>query len=383
MIETAAVFFTLAAIPYGLDLRNPNPRWRSALAFALFATLAILQKSTTAGPVIMVMGLIVLAVYVKTNGWKPPSWRQTAIGFIAFSTPIIFGLLWTGYANGVLAENYFGRRSITMMSYVGSFNTLLDLALWKKIIWDRVLRENAAGLLGGAVITSALILSDRDTKTVIVIGLVLFVLPIILFFQAHQFLEYFQVSSVVFLLGALAVSVTAWPQSVVSRDRIGAVVAVMLISSNLWHFANGYGKRVTSDVNDDETLLVADAIRRYTPKDSGILVFGDLFSSNFEYDAKRKGPSQFEYYSRRKGLSVERAVEDRIGDNPASFLGGKELGAIVICSDDLARYSKVIQRYDGKSPPSIFRIHSCYLWLPNVQSILLPSENRIIWPVGS
>ncbi len=380
MIETAAVFFILAAIPYGLDLRNPHPRWRSALAFALFATLAILQKSTTAGPVIMVMGLLVLVVYVKTNGWKPPSWRQTAIAFIAFSTPMIFGLLWTGYASGVLAENDFGRRGTTMRSYgipmssyVGSFNELLDFSLWKKIIWDRVLKENAAGLLGVAVIIGALIWSERDTKTVILIGLVLFVLPIIIFFQKHQYLEYYQVASVMFLLGALAVSVMAWPHSVVARDRIGAFVAVMLISSNLWHFVNGYGKRVTRDVADDETLLIADAIRRYTPEDSGILVF---------YSEPQR-PSQFEYYSRRKGLSVKGAGEDRIGDDPASFLGGKELGAIVVCDDDLARYSKIIQRYDGRSPPSIFRIHSCYLWLPNVQSILLPSENRRVWPVGS
>ena len=121
---------------------------------------------------------------------------------------------------------------------------------------------------------------------------------------------------------------------------------------------------------------MGEVIQRYTPQDSGILVFG-LLSEDSAYPVVSYS-SEIAYYSRRKAFTVEDSFESRIWDDPAFYLGGKELGAIVICAEyNLDRYAPIIRKYDPDPSPGVFEVQGCYVWLPGVQSIVLANgEHR-------
>jgi hypothetical protein len=70
MIETAALFFILASIPYALDLFFKKNNWKSILFFWLFATASILQKITTGVPVLLCLYLFYLFYQIKNKVFK-------------------------------------------------------------------------------------------------------------------------------------------------------------------------------------------------------------------------------------------------------------------------------------------------------------------------
>jgi hypothetical protein len=383
LMETAALFFSLAAIPYALDLRDHHPRWRSAVLFAIFATLGMLQKITTGFPVVAVMGFVLLTPRLRPLGLRVSSWRQGGYIAVALSVPIVAGLLWTSYAGSVRAQNRagagttFGEQSAY---YLGSLDQRLNLDLLKTIFWDRIIEPNAAGVLGLMLICGALLLGDRPTRLIVSISLVLFALPIFLFFNVHYFLEYYQTSSALFLLAALAVACSLWLPRFAGWYSAAPLVGVILVGANLFHFFVRYGPllRKEIDVTHTRTLAVSDVISRYTPLDSGILVFGLPTKDGPAYPVI-SWSSEVAYYSQRKALTVEEGSEESFGDNPASFLGGKALGAIVFCSrDNIQRhrglYERIIDRYAVDSRPGLFQVNDCYVWLPEAKLIELPNE---------
>ena len=381
LMETAAVFFSLAAIPYALDLRDPHPRWRSALLFAFFASLAMLQKITTGAPVLLVLAAILGATTIKD---RVPflSARKVACLIVAMSIPLILGAWWTSYAGSIRALNYYGK--ITTFArqheyYLGHFSDRFNLAKLKTIFWDRILVQNAAGLLGITLFTGAIIAGTSHVRTILVICIILFALPILLFFKVHLFIDYYQTASALFLIGALAIATTVWLREFGGLFAEG--VLAVLIFSNLFQFYTGYGKYLqkTLDVSNSRTLAVSEVVRRYTPKESAILVYGlTTYESAWPVTS---WSSEIVYYSQRKGFTVEDSFEKKVRHDPASFLGGKPLGAIVICDKNLEKYMPIIREYDNKPVASVFRVSTCYVWLPTTQSIQLPTSNHQAWPV--
>ena len=79
MIETAALFFTLSAIPYAIDFFDDAPSWKSVFLFALFATLGLLQKVTTAAPVLLVLAILTVVIHFQSFGFRLPTWRKITI----------------------------------------------------------------------------------------------------------------------------------------------------------------------------------------------------------------------------------------------------------------------------------------------------------------
>ena len=65
MIETTAVFCSVAGISYFIEVLNGNRSWKTVTLFVLVMTLSILQKATTGLPVLAVMGFIYLAISMR------------------------------------------------------------------------------------------------------------------------------------------------------------------------------------------------------------------------------------------------------------------------------------------------------------------------------
>jgi hypothetical protein len=158
-------------------------------------------------------------------------------------------------------------------------------------------------------------------------------------------------------------------------------MATVVIFSNILHFYSSYGKYVRKDLDltHTRTLAVSDVIRRYTPKDSGLVVFG-LKSEDGPASPIISWSSEIAYYSQRKSLTVKKGAERYVTD-PRSFLGGKELGAIVFCANkDEPRYKSMIARFS--SEPALFPVHDCLIYLPGVRSVTLQNGEEIL-PVDS
>src|SRR5690606_38928815 len=157
LIETTAVFFTLAAMAFALDLRGPFPRWQSAFAFALFASLAMLQKNVTAAPALMVMALVAIGTHVRRDARF--SWRQIPV-LAVFLVPVAIGLAWTWYTDSIKAGHFFGRLWTSreaLALYVGSFSDRLDLKAARDLILERIVAQNAGGIIGMMVVAAGLL----------------------------------------------------------------------------------------------------------------------------------------------------------------------------------------------------------------------------------
>lgn len=212
MIETAALFFSLAAIPYALDLRESSPRARSVLLFTLFATLALLQKITTAIPVLAVFGLVLVYPILSIKESVIGKLRLAAIKGAAFIVPLLVALSWSLYADAVKRANAFGRE-ITMSAlfdwYFGTLEQRVSFAKIKLLYWDRIVSNNAAGLLGISILAMGLYYADKSLRRYIALSLVMLVLPGLIFTNQHLHHLYYPAATVVFLLAALVFSLAA------------------------------------------------------------------------------------------------------------------------------------------------------------------------------
>lgn len=373
LIETTAVFFTLAAMAFALDLREPFPRWQSAFAFALFASLAMLQKNVTAAPALMVMALVAIGTHVRRDARF--SWRQIPV-LAVFLVPVAIGLAWTWYTDSIKAGHFFGRLWTSreaLALYVGSFSDRLDLKAARDLILERIVAQNAGGIIGMMVVAAGLLVAERRTRGIIAICIVLFFVPITLFFPQHVKWDYYPASCVVFLLGAIALSLVALGRKGGSAHVLVLIATTLIVGLNSWHFRIGYWNDATRNISaesSNRTLLVADAIRRHTPQDSAIVVFGLSWSS------------EVAFYSQRKALTVEEPLEAYIEQqNFRNLLGGKQLGAIAFLSSrNRERYNRIVQKYSDESTSGLFDGGGWYIWLPNVASLRL-ADGRQLFPV--
>ena len=376
LMETAALFFALAAIPFGLDLKDSTPRWQSVLLFCVFSTLALLQKSTTGLPVIIVISIVLLVLLLGTNGRGKLSYRRLIIIGLSFLIPLTIGEIWTQYADYLRAQNYYG--AITTFNaqwryYIGSIGDRFNLSLLREIFWDRVIAQNAAGALGVVLLAAAFLNKDRKAHFVIVVCILLFILPVFMFTRVHYFLPYYQSACVIFLMAALAVAtVVCLPDAVVGKQVVVPLVVLVLVGSNFLHFLTAYGGLLARNitVRNNTTLAVSDTVRRYTPEDSAILVFG-LRSKGSTYPVA-SWSSEIAYYSQRKSFTVEKWFENRVEEDPASYLGGKPLGSMVFCGRLSQMHRKLIKKYATGDKSGIFKIKKCYVWLPDTSKIVPP-----------
>jgi hypothetical protein len=380
MISTSALFFTLAAIPYLLDLREVRPSWQSAVLCAFWGTLGMLQRSVTAGPTLLVLAVVVLLSSLRN--WRTATFlRQFACLALGVGLPLAMGVLWTAYADIIKSYNFVGREMTLQFrlsnQYVGALAERFDPGALKEIFWKRMFEENAAGLLGVALVAGGLFSRERSVRTFVWICLILTAFPVMLFFDVSLFLTHYQVSSVVFLIAAVAFCCVVWLPTVIRWRGVVPLTAMVLVVANVFVFWSSYGSVVRKQPNarNFRGLAVGDVISRYTPEDSGILVFG-------LYPGIDGWSQEIPYLSQRKGFTVPDYKEHLVGDDPASYLGGKQLGAMVFCStknkDRKERYNRLIERYSRMSDPRLFLISSCYVWLPHTPVVVLADGTSVL-----
>lgn len=327
MIETFATFLAFAALAFALDLRERTISFRSAFVCTLLGTLACLQKITTGAPAIVVASLIWLGYWYRRGDSHLPPLPNIVAAAFCFGFPILMSILWTQHTDAVKEANALGQQltSEALSSWnLGTLKQRLSVYLYGEVLWRRVFLQNAGGVVGVALILGASGGSaDRQIRLYIAGCMALFLFPIMLFTNLHMVHDYYQASSTIFVLAALAISVSAWLPEQPRIPHSTPLVAALLVGSNLFFYSTEYYNKIAMqfDSERERALAVGSVIKNHTKSGDGIVVFGNDWNSDIAY------------YSERRSFTVPRffrGYTDAL-ENPAKYLGPVRLGAVVLC----------------------------------------------------
>jgi len=334
MIETSALFFTLACLPWWLDVVRSRGGWWSRGLFVATAACGVLQKSTTTGPVLI--ALLVVAGVMFCGGAGRRFRAGASWGAALVLAVLAIGAAWIAHSDAVKASNPLGRLLTSSSLSKHNFGPLalrLDPKTWRTVVWERGVCENAGGLLTVAALAACLCWPGRHRGTarwrqqaaLVAVCLVLYLVPILLFTNLHLMHEYYQVACLAFLLAAVAISIGGWLPRVTGVAAIAPLAVVPFLLANVATYRASYRIVVKRPPELQDPLSVGRYrlglwLRDATPAGSGLVVFGQDYSSELPFHAGRKAfvcPIWFP------------AITD-VWERPGASLGGLTLGAIVV-----------------------------------------------------
>jgi hypothetical protein len=369
MIETAALFFCVVAIRWFVDLLLGIEARRAAMFFAVFLSAGMLQKATTAVPILAVLGLIFVAQRARRIGSLASfiASREAATAALCFGVPLALGAGWTVYTDRVKLLNPFAATALTTLALHGwNFGTLaqrLSPDLFRDTIWKEILERNCAGIVGIALlILGTLLRSTSHARAIVVVSLTLGILPLFVFTNLHIYHSYFQAENVVFFLFALAVVVGHVLKERLARPAIVPILAAVLVASNLHFFLSqdreGVEARYTFDNSTDVAL--ATVIDANVPPDHYFVAFDLLWSSSLTY------------LSQRKSFTVSDVFKDyeAMRRDPSKFMDPARLDAVIACPSEPGRVAELFAWSRAGRRWKIGSIDDCYIAVPERQAVV-------------
>lgn len=294
MIETAALFFSVAAIKYLLDYLLGQRRVASLLLFSVFATLAVLQKSTTVVPVLMVLSLTLWISEMRRVGSVLPSawFKPVAFGAVFFAVPLAIGVAWIVFTDQVKLQNMLGQylTSAKLSAWNwGTWAQRMSSDLWVGVAWQRMFVQNLGSMLGLVLLLLPMVVGEKRLKRIALATIAMGISPLVLFTNLHYQHNYYQTANQIFLAFAVALSLGA-----IVGPRFGRKVAIaallLVVGHNYWQFHHSYylGAMQEEFNKNHQIVAVGDVLRRELPTDSAFVAFGHDWSSALTYMAERK-----------------------------------------------------------------------------------------------
>lgn len=362
MIETAALFFTIVAVKYFCEMVVDGYSRRSAGLYLLFMSLGLLQKATTALPMLFLLAASFTVVEVGRSG----SVRQFLFGVefrrgvVYFAVPLAIGALWTGYTDYVKSFNTFAGTQLTSAALSkwnwGSLHQRFSSELFVKVLWERILVNNLAGVFGLALILfgvfSKCLWSIRWT---VVLAVLAAVIPLFLFTNLHIVHEYYQTANLIYLIFAVAVVLGAILSPLLGGWVLAASVT-LIVSSNIIVFMGGYfpqAKAIFSNSNSMD-YAVGKILRREVPVGKQFVAFGNDWSSTIAYVAQRKSFNVPAWFS----------LSEEISKHPERFVDEAQLGAVVNCRSEKPGLAGLLKWSSGRTGWKIGEVHGCYVVTP-------------------
>ena len=341
MIESLALFLALLFLALAVHVMSaketPTPGVIGALCVT--GTLAALVKVTTVGPIFVLVFVLLATCLVRK--WRTDRRLNVAILTGSPVLPTLVALIlagacflaWNRFADAIKATSdltaWLESSNLTGWTF-GTASERVGSELWLHTILGRAVPESiGVGALLVLGVAFAARLSRRQWLGVVVY-LVLFLGSFLIFPHLHIVHNYYQYANAVYLLLSAAVVLAA-----LSEERpVWAVGAVLVIATlQLTGFAKGYGTvGAVRDPADSRVLELSLALKNHMARDAAFVGFGLDWSA------------EVPYYSERRGVLVPEPpmLATRLARNPAAFLGGVPLEAVVVCpsaqqtGDDLA-----------------------------------------------
>ncbi len=327
MIETAALFFSLMSVVYFLDYFQGRSSLKVISLFLLYATLAVLQKATTALPVLFVLSLVYFFREVKRDEslFQVVLGKKMLLTGVLFIIPILIGYAWVSYTDSVKMLNPLGVKLTSAALAKWNWGTLgqrFSGALWGAVFWKRIFVINMCGALGLFICFVPFLLGvGRYVKMVMLCALGMGLAPLLLFTNLHIIHDYYQSANILFFAYALAVSLGAGLAPLLGGEAVLFSLFLIMLS-NYAAFNSSFVhslKAVFDKTNRD--VAVGDVLKRELPVGKEFVAFGNDWSSTFSYMSERKSftvPDWFDKY----GEVVEK---------PENFIRNGQLGGVVSC----------------------------------------------------
>ena len=324
LIETTALFFALTHVALLLHVvRDPG---KSAAGTGLAAVAGILagtQKATIGLPA-LAFGAALYA-FMHWRSRQPMTIPRAVTFLVAVALPLTATFLWNAYTDAVKGQNALAAQAVvTNAAWTWNFGTLaqrLQPHTWKNLLWDRGLYLNGAGIIGAGLIAGVLIYPTASyLRAYVMVALLLWIMPIMVFTNLFMVHDYYQVGIVVFPLLAIAIAIGAWLPELVRARGLTVGLVILCASLNLWQFRAKELPTMTGDFNRNVVTL-GEAVRQRTSPDSPIMVFGLDWSSELPYYAKRRAFAVPPWFNARQLAWTE----------PERFLDGVKPSAIVVC----------------------------------------------------
>lgn len=382
MIETAAIFFATAAINFYIDYIQKRTL-KSILFFVIFISASALQKSTTALPTLAVLGLTLLTYEIRHSGIRGTFTLSNIIhALLLFGIPLAICVAWTAYTDALKSQNAFGSTLTSSALSVWNWGRLgqrFSSNLYVTVIWERIIRDNLAGMLGVAMIVLGLQLSSPRSRTVIFIASILGLIPVFIFSNLHIVHTYYQTANVIFLIFALAV---VFAEAITQLRKSTAILAVFVgvILANYFSFYNIYYKYLNQKFYlDNREIFISKITKDNTKASDGTLIFGNDWSSTLAFLSERKSftvPERFKNYS-------------SILDNPERYMGSSRLGAVILCQSVQHPTTTELLNWAAQRDWKLTVADSCYIALrkigptpvtpPPIQSKCEGSLDQVRW----
>lgn len=339
MIETAALFFTLAGVWAALPFINGSVRWVDALLSFALLTLALLQKSTTALPIWMLL-LVLIALQSKENWMARIRRLCSAKVIVAFVIPFLIAFAWTRFTDEVKMHNLAGHRLTSAGLADWNFGTIgmrFSVDLWYHAVFNRIISRNVGGPIGILLLGAALFWLSKRERRFIILNLAAFLLPILIFENLHFVHDYYQTANVLYLVLAVAIAIAGLLKRFPQRRMLLLASFVGILAIDVVAFLyTGYAtaERVHFSTANSRTLALAEYLKSHTSAQAPLVVFGLDWSA------------ELPFYAERRALGVPNwftpAQQRDIVSNPANYVG-RSPSAIVFCGngyDDLKKLAE-------------------------------------------
>lgn len=363
MIETAAVFFSIAAIKYFIDIILEKSSLKNSFLFLCFISFSILQKATTGLPVLALLSFVYIGLNIKeVNSLKIFLFSKRALLTLAyFGIPLAIGIIWTVYTDQIKALNGLGVNltsgALSKWNW-GTLNQRLSFDLYGNVIWERIFERNLSGLLGAALLILAFFSNAKKSiKVIVAISTLLGLVPVFLFANLHIVHTYYQTGNVIFFIYAIAVVLGHVLNSYFEDKKGLYAITILMVASNYFWFSKEYIDIIKTEYTKENSrdYAISEVLKQEIPEGKYFVAFGNDWNSSFPYLAERKSftvPTFFKHY-------------EEIALNPEHFIKETQLGGVVVCPlegqptlENLSQWSSNNRRW------KIGQVHSCYLAFP-------------------
>lgn len=345
LVESMALFFGLCFLYFAVRISEGSPSPRVLAGCAVFLTLALLQKVTTALPMLAVAGGLVLA-----RNWRAhrPAAFWTAAG-ACVAVPLAIGWGWVAWTDALKAQHPIGAQltsqALALWNY-GLPEQRLSGELWYFTVSRRILWPSSGMLLGLVAVAVAWRRADDRLARVLLGLLALFLLPLLVFTNLHVVHDYYQVANAVFwsLIVGLSVALVMekarparypWP--------IALAGAILLL--NVGEFMEQYDVYKFRRIgNDHRTLAVTQFVREQTPPDLPVIWLAKDWSSEFAFYSGRRSLTLPGWYDLNAGMLQGRS---NLSTAPS---------AVVHCPTawtEHKKYRQLIEQESGMKPVAV------------------------------
>jgi 4-amino-4-deoxy-L-arabinose transferase-like glycosyltransferase len=297
MIESTALFFTLGAI-YHFILAVQNKKFTiNYIFFSVLLTFAFLQKVTTILVPFGMTGGLFLYHSMGSKIIKINFFEKFLLIVSAVLSCLIF-VFWLRYSDSIKTEGEIAQHltsnALAHWNY-GGFDEFFNLQYWRSILL-RAFSMNSAIILGPLFLSISIFKIGLKRNVKVVVCVILFFLPMLIFKPLHRVHDYYQYSNLIFL--AVLMGHIIGGQIDGGRKYIMIYLTFIVVAINVIIFTGVYANSKFTKIhfNQNNTLKLSNYIKNHTTEGDVILTFGADWSSEISYYSQRRAVMVPDWY---------------------------------------------------------------------------------------